>query len=259
MLVAGVDVGSVATKVALIDRDRTYCRMAPTGWSPREAGWRTFRELLAELGVSENQIDFVIGTGYGRVSLSFVNKAVTEITCHARGAAHMVPGSTAVIDIGGQDSKVIKIDEKGKVLDFVMNDKCAAGTGRFLAVTAAALGVDVSELADIAQGKRPVSLNSMCAVFAETEVIGLLASGRDKGEIIAGMHQAIARRVAGMVQRVGPVTRVAFTGGVARNRDLRLRLEEVLGVKIVVPEQCQMAGALGAALIAKDEVEGRIN
>jgi len=259
MLVAGVDVGSVATKVALIDQDKAYCRMAPTGWSPRDAGLKTFRELVAELGVSESQVDFVVGTGYGRISLSFVHKSVTEITCHARGAAHLVPGSTAVIDIGGQDSKVIKIDQRGKVLDFVMNDKCAAGTGRFLQVTAAALGVDVSELADMADGKRPVNLSSMCAVFAETEVIGLLAAGRDKGEIIAGLHQAIARRIASMVQRLGPVNRVAFTGGVAQNRDLSLRLEAALGAEVIVPQQCQMAGALGAALIAKDEVEGRMN
>ncbi|HOV42889.1 MAG TPA: acyl-CoA dehydratase activase [Syntrophothermus lipocalidus] len=257
MLVAGVDVGSVATKVAVIDGDKTYCRLAPTGWSPRDAGLRTFRELMADLGVSEKQVDFVVGTGYGRISLSFVDKAVTEITCHARGAAHMVPGSAAVIDVGGQDSKVIKIDHRGRVLDFIMNDKCAAGTGRFLQVTAAALGADVSELADLARGKKPVHLSSMCAVFAESEVIGLLAAGRDKGEIVAGLHRSIARRIASMVQRLGLVDRITFTGGVARNEDLRLCLEAELGAEVVVPEQCQMAGAVGAALIARDQVEGK--
>lgn len=257
VLVAGVDVGSVATKVAVIDGDKTYCRLAPTGWSPREAGLRTFRELMAELGVSENQVDFVVGTGYGRISLPFVHKAVTEITCHARGAAYMVPGSTVVIDVGGQDSKIIRIDRQGRVLDFIMNDKCAAGTGRFLQVTAAALGVDVSELADLARGKKPVNLNSICAVFAESEVIGLLAAGRDKGEIVAGLHQSIARRIAGMVQRLGQPQCVTFTGGVAQNEGLRESLERILGVEVVVPEQCQMAGAVGAALIARDEVEGK--
>jgi len=156
-----------------------------------------------------------------------------------------------VIDIGGQDSKAIKIDPQGQVLDFAMNDKCAAGTGRFLQVIAAALGNDVSELSEMAAGRTPLALNSMCAVFAESEVIGLLASGHDKGEIVAGLHHSIARRIASMVGRLGSFDRVAFTGGVARNDSLRQCLESVLGTDVIVPENCQMAGALGAALIAR--------
>ncbi|NLV16124.1 MAG: 2-hydroxyglutaryl-CoA dehydratase [Syntrophomonadaceae bacterium] len=251
MLVAGVDVGSVATKVVIIKDDAFYYRTAPTGWSPREAGGQVFREALSALGCAAEQVEFVVGTGYGRVSLSFADKAVTEITCHARGAAHLVPGSSMVIDIGGQDSKVIKIDNQGQVLDFAMNDKCAAGTGRFLQVIAASLGNDVSELSDLAAGKSPLALNSMCAVFAESEVIGLLASGHDKGEIVSGLHQSIARRIASMVGRLGHSHQVTFTGGVARNESMRRSLENVLGMKVIVPEHCQMAGALGAALIAR--------
>ena len=251
MLVAGVDVGSVATKVVIIKNDTFYYRAAPTGWSPREAGAKVFKELLSDLGYVEEQVDFVVGTGYGRVSLGFANKAVTEITCHARGAAYLVPGGSMVIDIGGQDSKAIKIDNQGQVLDFAMNDKCAAGTGRFLQVIAATLGNEVSELSELAAGKSPLALNSMCAVFAESEVIGLLASGHDKGEIVAGLHQSIARRIASMVGRLGSSGRVTFTGGVARNESLRRCLEDVLGMEVIVPEMCQMAGALGAALIAQ--------
>ena len=184
--------------------------------------------------------------------MDFVNKAVTEITCHARGAAYLVPNSPMVIDIGGQDSKVIKIDQKGQVLDFAMNDRCAAGTGRFLQVIAAALGSDVSELSELGLNKSPLALNSMCAVFAESEVIGLLASGHDKGEIVAGLHQSIARRIASMAGRLGSAERIAFTGGVARNEGLRRCLQEALGMEVVVPDMCQMAGALGAALLAQE-------
>ncbi|NLW45385.1 MAG: 2-hydroxyglutaryl-CoA dehydratase [Syntrophomonadaceae bacterium] len=251
MLVAGVDVGSVATKVAIIKDDTFFFRAAPTGWSPRQAGAQVLQDLLSELGFEKEQLDFVVATGYGRVSLEYADKRVTEITCHARGAAYLVPGCSLVIDIGGQDSKAIKIDKEGQVLDFVMNDKCAAGTGRFLQVIAAALGNDVSELSELAADKMPVALNSMCAVFAESEVIGLLASGHDKGEIVAGLHHSIARRIAGMVGRLGPSDRVIFTGGVAKNESLRRCLEDVLGMEVVVPEMCQMAGALGAALIAQ--------
>lgn len=252
MIVAGVDVGSISTKVAVLTPEKISYKMAPTGWSPRETGFATYRGLLEELGHREEEVGFVVGTGYGRISLPFVSKAITEITCHARGAAHLVNDSTMVIDIGGQDSKIIKIDRNGKVLDFVMNDKCAAGTGRFLQVIAAALGVDVAELSALAQGRSPLTLNSMCAVFAESEVIGLLAAGRDKGDIVAGLHQSIARRIASMAQRLGRASRITFTGGVARNEGLCASLREVLGAEIVVPAECQLAGALGAALLARD-------
>lgn len=252
MLVAGVDVGSVATKVVVMNGEYWYSRITPTGWSPRDAAVQAFNSLLAELGFPASRVEYTIGTGYGRVALPFVDKTVTEITCHGRGAAYLVPGATTIIDIGGQDSKVIRIDEKGRVLDFAMNDKCAAGTGRFLQVIASALGADVSELADIAAGHRPVALNSMCTVFAESEVIGLLASGEEKGSIVAGLHQSIARRIAGMVQRVGVGEKVIFTGGVAQNEGVRACLEGLLGVPVMVPDSCQLAGALGAALLARD-------
>lgn len=253
MLFVGIDVGSIATKAVLLDQDQVFHKTVPTGWSPREAGRQVFDQLLLDHGLSAGDIHSVIGTGYGRIALPFADKSVTEITCHARGAAHLAPESRMVIDIGGQDSKVIRIDQRGKVVDFVMNDKCAAGTGRFLQVIAAALGTDVSELSDLAAGCEPLPLNSMCAVFAESEVIGLLAAGKAKGEIVAGLHQSIVRRMTGMAERVGIAEPVLFSGGVARNDALRDNMERALKVRVVTPEQCQVVGALGAALIARDE------
>ncbi|MDR9755800.1 MAG: acyl-CoA dehydratase activase [Thermacetogeniaceae bacterium] len=252
MLTAGIDIGSMSTKAVIFNGQSYYKAIAPTGWSPRQAAEQVFNDLLKQSEHIPDQIDFIVATGYGRVSIDFADRVVTEITCHARGAAYLVPGTDLVIDIGGQDSKVIRINEQGQVLDFAMNDKCAAGTGRFLQVIAAALGVDVSELASLSAGKSPLTLNSMCTVFAESEVISLISQGKEKGEIIAGLHQSIARRIASMVQRMGAINRITFTGGVARNEGVRESLEQQLGVPVLVPEDCQMAGAIGAALIAQD-------
>jgi len=252
MLTVGIDIGSMSTKAVIFNGQSYYKAIAPTGWSPRQAAEQVFNDLLQQAGYSPEQIDFIVATGYGRVSIDFADRVVTEITCHARGAAYLVPGTDLVIDIGGQDSKVIRINEQGQVLDFAMNDKCAAGTGRFLQVIAAALGVDVSELAALSVGKTPLTLNSMCTVFAESEVISLISQGKEKGEIIAGLHQSIARRIASMVQRMGSLNRITFTGGVARNEGVRKSLEQQIGVPVLVPEDCQMAGAIGAALLAQD-------
>jgi predicted CoA-substrate-specific enzyme activase len=252
MLVAGIDIGSMSTKAVVFNGQRYYKAIAPTGWSPRQAAQQVYKKLLNQSGYTEAQIDYLIATGYGRVSIDFADRILTEITCHARGAAYLVPGTDLVIDIGGQDSKVIRINNQGQVLDFAMNDKCAAGTGRFLQVIATALGVDVSDLAALSKGQTPLTLNSMCTVFAESEVIGLLTQGKAKGEIIAGLHQSIARRITSMAQRMGSSNTVTFTGGVAINEGVRASLEEQLGVPVRVPKDCQLAGAIGAALIARD-------
>ena len=252
MLVAGIDIGSMSTKAVIFNGQRLFKTIAPTGWSPRQAAHQVYDRLLNQSGYTEEQIDYLIATGYGRVSIDFADRVVTEITCHARGAAYLVPGTDLVIDIGGQDSKVIRINDEGQVLDFAMNDKCAAGTGRFLQVIANALGVDVNDLAALSKGQTPLALNSMCTVFAESEVIGLLTQGKDKGAIIAGLHQSIARRIASMAQRMGASNRVTFTGGVAINEGVQASLEEQLGVPVQVPKDCQLAGAIGAALIARD-------
>lgn len=252
MITVGIDVGSTATKGVLLAGDLIFSRIKPTGWSPRQAGQECFQELLAEAGFKPSQVTRIVATGYGRMTLDFAHKKVTEITCHARGAAYLVPGTDLVIDVGGQDSKVIRLDPQGKVVDFIMNDKCAAGTGRFLQVMATALGMDVSQLAQVSRDEKPVNINNMCTVFAESEVIGLLAQGVEKGPIVAGLHAAIARRLAAMVGRLGRGQKVTFTGGVALNEGVRWSLEQEIGQKVVVPETCQFVGALGAALMGRD-------
>ena len=251
MIVAGIDIGSVSTKVALAVNEKIYKVVIPTGWSPRQAGEHVLAAALDQAGV-DGGVDFVVATGYGRIALPTANKAVTEITCHARGVAYLLPGTRVVIDIGGQDSKIIKIGAQGRVLDFVMNDKCAAGTGRFMEVIAARIGVDVAELSDLAKDEIPVELNSMCTVFAESEVVGLLAKGTGKGEIIAGLHQAISRRISAMIERIKPESPIIFTGGVAQNKSLVHSLSTQLNMPILVPEDCQFTGAIGAMLIAAD-------
>lgn len=252
MITAGIDVGSVSTKVVLLIDDQIKYMVRPTGWSPRDAGLNTYQELLNSVGCKTSDVGAIVGTGYGRISLGIIDKAVTEIHCHARGANYLVGRGGLLIDIGGQDSKAILMNDQGKVIDFAMNDKCAAGTGRFLQVIAAALGVDVSELGELAEGRSPLDINSMCTVFAESEVISLLAKGADKRDIIAGIHRSVARRVWGMASRFGANQSVIFTGGVAQNHDIRNRLSQEADCPVIVPEISQLAGALGAALYARE-------
>ena len=251
MIVAGIDIGSVSTKIALKVDEEIHKHVISTGWNPREAGKQALAAALAQAGAA-GKADFVVVTGYGRITMSTADKAVTEITCHARGAAYLLPEARAVIDVGGQDSKVIKIGPRGRVLDFVMNDKCAAGTGRFMEVIAARLGVDVTQLSELGKDKTPVELNSMCTVFAESEVTGLLAKGTGKGELVAGLHKAITRRISAMVERINPEAPIIFTGGVAHNKSLVRCLSEQLNMPVFVPEDCQFTGAIGAMLIAAE-------
>ena len=249
MVVAGIDIGSVSTKIALAVNGKIYKVVIPTGWSPRQAGENVLAAALDQGGVDAKP-DFIVVTGYGRIALPTANKAVTEITCHARGVGYLLPEARVVIDIGGQDSKVIKIGQQGRVLDFVMNDKCAAGTGRFMEVIAARLGVDVTELSDLAKDEIPVEINSMCTVFAESEVVGLLAKGIGKGPIVAGLHKAIASRISAMVERMNPEAPIIFTGGIAQNKSLVHSLATQLKMSVLVPEECQFTGAIGAMIIA---------
>lgn len=252
-IAAGVDVGSTATKIVFLNQDKIQTLIRPTGWSPRDAASSALQEMLQHSGLSKEDIGYFVATGYGRVAIAGADKAVTEITCHGRGASYLVPAADTVIDIGGQDSKIIKINPQGKVLDFMMNDKCAAGTGRFLQVTATALGLDVSDLGNF-QMATAVAITNMCTVFAESEVIGLLAQGTATGAIVSGLHEAIARRIGAMVKKMGPYQTVVFTGGVALNQGVCRCLEKELAVDIIIPEHCQLAGAIGASLIAQDHL-----
>ena len=252
MPVAGVDVGSVAAKAVIFDpQSRSLLGKAvlPTGWNAREAGEKALAAACADAGgIAASRI---VGTGYGRISLPFADKVVTEITCHARGAVHLFPGTGVVLDIGGQDSKVIAIAPDGSVTNFVMNDKCAAGTGRFLDVMARVLEVKVEDLGTLgAQSTKNVSISSTCTVFAESEVISQLSLDTDKRDIINGIHHSVASRVAGLAHRVGVRDQVVMTGGVAQNTGVVKALEEELGHIIYTSPLTQYNGALGAALFA---------
>lgn len=286
MYFAGVDVGSVAAKAVILSCDQNSRDMEiiafatqPTGWSPRDAGRAVFAKALLKAGlrhhkiengetcngetgkgavvnwevgrgdITKGEVSKVVGTGYGRVSLDFIDQAVTEITCHALGANYYFPGNSLVIDIGGQDSKAIRVNNRGKVSNFVMNDKCAAGTGRFLQVMAVNLGMEVNQLEDLSLVE-PVSLNSMCTVFAESEVVSLIAAEVPKERIVAGIYHSIAKRIAAMTGSLGSFGRATFTGGIAQNRGMGLILAKNLGCPVDIPEDPQMVGALGAAILA---------
>ncbi|BBA70949.1 acyl-CoA dehydratase activase [Geobacter sulfurreducens] len=249
MVTVGIDIGSTATKAVVFDGMVRGRAVVPTGWEPREAGLRAFREALSSAGLREESVSRVVGTGYGRVSLPFSDQRVTEISCHARGAWYLNPDTRAVIDIGGQDSKVILVSDDGSVSDFIMNDKCAAGTGRFLQVMAGILDLTLDELGSLAASSEPVPLTSMCTVFAESEIIGLLAQGTPKGAIAAGIIDAIARRMEGLVGRLEAHEGITFTGGLATNGSISGVIARRLGLSLHVPEDPQVVGALGAALI----------
>ena len=226
-------------------------RVIFTGYNSEAAGRRVFEELLDELRLDPSAVRKIISTGYGRNSVTFVNKSMTEIICHGAGAHYLNPGVRSIIDIGGQDSKVIVIDEKGKVKNFAMNDKCAAGTGRFLEVMARALEVDLDGFGTLSlKAGNPAKISSLCTVFAESEVISLISKGERRENIIAGIHESIAARVAAMANRVGIVPPVVMTGGVAKNRGVVKAMEKKLGVSIDVSPYAQVNGAIGAAVLA---------
>lgn len=244
----GIDSGSVATKGVLFDGEGIVKKVIiPTGWSPRNASLQVYENLTE--GIDKNNIKKVVGTGYGRVAMDFVDKKVTEITCHAKGIHYSNNNIRTILDVGGQDSKVINIDEDGNVINFIMNDKCAAGTGRFLQITSNLLGSDVSNIDILAKDSEPQIISSMCTVFAESEIVSLLAQDVSKESVAAGILQSIANRSASMLSRIDIVDEVAFTGGVAKSKVLVNMLEKVINKKIYISEDSQIIGALGAAII----------
>lgn len=252
---AGVDVGSLTAEAVLLKEGTMAAfSIVPTGVDSRKAAERALGEALKSADLEFAKLAAIVATGYGRVSVPFAHETITEITCHGRGAFYFDPAVRTVIDIGGQDSKVIRIDERGRVLDFAMNDKCAAGTGRFLEVMAAALEMSLEELAALSEkASRATPISSTCTVFAETEVVSLLAGGSDRAEIARGLHESIAARTSSLVYRVGLTGKVMMTGGVAKNGAVVRALEEKLQLSITVPPEPQIAGALGAALLAREK------
>lgn len=254
---AGIDVGSTQTKAILIDDARSIIarKLIDTGANVKRAGQIVLDALLNESGVARENIGFVVGTGYGRYKIEAGDAQVTEISCHARGAQMLFPGTRTVIDMGGQDTKAIKIGPDGGVIDFCMNDKCAAGTGRFLAAAADVLGLTLDEIGPLSlKGTNPIRLTSVCTVFVESDILGYLVQKKKVEDILAGVHQAIAARTIGLVRRVGIEEEITFTGGVARNVGMVPALEAKLGASLNVTADSQFTGALGAALYALDHV-----
>lgn len=254
MIIAGIDIGSLSSKAVLLQYNRILSYVIlPTGAESRRAAENVFDSALNIAGVPREKIRMVVATGYGRISVPFADRQVTEITCHGRGALFILPDTRTVIDVGGQDSKVIRVDDRGRVEDFAMNDKCAAGTGRFLEVMARALETDLEGFNKLAgTAKRAVTVSSVCTVFAETEVISLISQGTPREEIARGLCSAVAERIVALVNRVGLIEKVTMTGGVAKNRSVVAEISRRLGVNIAVPPEPQIIGALGAALVARD-------
>jgi (R)-2-hydroxyacyl-CoA dehydratese activating ATPase len=250
MISVGIDSGSATTKAVLVNDGRIVAQVVlPTAFDFLSAAEKAYKNVLANAGVDEKDINGVYATGYGRNSIKFANKTISEITAHTKGVYHLYPDVNGIIDIGGQDSKVISVKD-GKVTDFLMNDKCAAGTGKFLEYTARALEVPIEEFGLLALvSKTPASITSMCTVFAETEAISLRARGFKKEDIAAGLIESVARRVAVMARQVGLKQNVAFVGGVAKNAGIKVALEKELGISLYVPPDPQVTGALGASLL----------
>ena len=254
----GVDVGSTQTKAVVLDEERRIAGHAliMTGANVVTAAQEAFQEALDDAVVREADVGYVIGTGYGRYKVTFGNDQVTEISCHARGAAHLFPGTKTVLDMGGQDTKAIRIGPHGDVLDFCMNDKCAAGTGRFLQAASFALDIPLDTLGKIAlTASRPVTISTTCTVFAESEVLSWAARGKKVEDILMGVHRSIAARSVALLTRVGVEPAVTFTGGVARNGAMVEVLNELLGLRLQVGEDAHYMGALGAALFAMDRIQ----
>ena len=252
---AGVDVGSLTTKsVIVLNGTIAGFSLIPTGINTEESGLTALQKALNVAKLNREDLKYIVATGYGRISAPYANKTITEITCHARGAHYLHPSTRTIIDMGGQDCKAIRLDKDGNVVDFAMNDKCAAGTGRFLEVMANVFKVKLDDLGPLAlKAKEVVPMSSTCTVFAESETISLLARGEKPENILKGIHHAIANRVSGMFSRVGIESDVFFSGGVAKNVGMKASLEEVLKAKIVAPEyDPQLVGALGAAILAKN-------
>ncbi|MDR4508677.1 MAG: acyl-CoA dehydratase activase [Candidatus Brocadiaceae bacterium] len=256
MYTIGIDIGSMSTNGILLNDKKEILSsiIIATGASSKRAADKVFQQILKESNLEQKDIDYIIATGYGRIKVPFANEVVTEITCHAKGANYYFPKARTIIDIGGQDSKAIKVDEKGNVLDFVMNDKCAAGTGRFLEVMARTLEIELDEMGELSlDGKDNVSVSSLCTVFAESEVVSLIGADHKTKDICKGLHTSIAKRITAQVKRVGLEEEVAMTGGVAKNIGVVTELEKNLGCKIAISEEPQINGALGAALIALEK------
>lgn len=256
MYVMGIDSGSTSTNAVIMDQDKkiTAFSVVRTGAKSGVSADRALKEVLEKAGLSREDISWIVSTGYGRVSIAFADENVTEISCHGKGAHYFNPEIRTILDIGGQDSKAIHLNENGEVKDFVMNDKCAAGTGRFLEMIARTLEVSLDELGAIAlTSKEKIEITSMCSVFAESEVISLIANNKEKADIADGVCHAISNKAFGLLRRVGLEPGFMMTGGVAKNPGVVRAVEEKLGESLYICQEPEIVGATGAALYALEK------
>jgi len=259
-IAAGVDVGSTQAK-AVIMSDNGGLKilgraLVDTGANVQRAAERAFDSCCQAADLRTGDVGMVVGTGYGRYKIAFGNTQMTEITCHAKGASFLCPGTRTVIDMGGQDSKAISVGASGEVLDFVMNDKCAAGTGRFLANSAEVMGISLDEVGPLSlQAKHPVKIATVCTVFVESDILSYLAQGKTAEDVLGGVHIAIAKRTLSLARRLNIEPEITMTGGVARNIGMVWALETVLGKKMQVSPDAQYMGAVGAALFGLEKLD----
>jgi predicted CoA-substrate-specific enzyme activase len=253
--VVGIDVGSTQTKGVVLDEAGRVAGRAllDLEYSMAHAAETVFTAAVENAGLRAEDIAYIVATGYGRYRVTFGDAQVTEISCHARGAVAAYPATRVVLDIGGQDTKAIKVTPEGEVANFAMNDKCAAGTGRFLGAASSALELELSELGPMAmRATNPVTITTTCTVFAESEIIGHLSRGRHSEDVVMGMHYSVAKRCSALVRRVGLEPEVTFTGGVSRNVAMVALLTDILGTELNVSPDAHFTGAIGAGLFALD-------
>lgn len=256
MYVGGVDIGSASSKALIIEQDHVVAHaIIATGAESAASAERVMERALRQAGLRLDDLSYIISTGYGRVIVPFADEEVTELSCHARGAHWLFPGARTVLDMGGQDCKAIRCDERGRLGDFAMNDKCAAGTGRFLELMADVLQVPLDQIGPLSlESEARVRISNTCAVFAKSEVAALVRQGCDRREILAGLHDAIAARVHSLLRKVGVGPDFVISGGIGKNVGVVRRLEARVGLPALVPPEPQIIGALGAALFAADRV-----
>jgi len=253
---AGIDIGSTMTKAVILGHGVIASVIGPTGPEQRRLANKVMEEALCKAGLSFDAMTYIVSTGYGRINVPFADKQVTEISCHAKGVSSLFPQARTIIDIGGQDSKAITIDTHGRVTNFIMNDKCAAGSGRFVEVIADTVGLKLEQMGDLSlQSTHPAQISNICTIWAQQEVASRLAEGVPIPDLIAGVHRSLADRVARMVKRLKLQKEVILTGGGGKNKGLVKALSEQLNCEILVPPEPLITGALGAALLGKELYE----
>lgn len=249
---AGIDIGSTMTKAVLLEDGVIASVIGPTGPEQRRLANKVMEEALHQAGLSLEAMTYIVSTGYGRINVPFADKQVTEISCHAKGVSHLFPQARTIVDIGGQDSKAITIDENGRVTHFIMNDKCAAGSGRFVEVIADTVGLPLEQMGEVSlQSGSPAQISNICTIWAQQEVAARLAEGVPIPDLIAGVHRSLADRVARMVKRLKLQKEVILTGGGGKNKGLVKALSDQLDCEILVPPEPLITGALGAALLGR--------